>query len=61
MKTVHKSVLIWYSAEEMFQLVTDVERYPEFLPWCDHASVSEASEQRPGSGAAREFGIDDHA
>lgn len=39
MKTVHKSVLIWYSAEEMFSLVTDVARYPEFLPWCDHASV----------------------
>jgi ribosome-associated toxin RatA of RatAB toxin-antitoxin module len=39
MKSVHKSVLIWYSAEEMFGLVTDVERYPEFLPWCDHASV----------------------
>ena len=39
MKTVHKSVLIWYSAEEMFDLVTDVDRYPEFLPWCDRASV----------------------
>jgi ribosome-associated toxin RatA of RatAB toxin-antitoxin module len=39
MKTVHKSVLIWYSAEEMFALVTDVARYPEFLPWCDKASV----------------------
>jgi len=39
MKTVHKSVLIWYSAEEMFGLVADVDRYPEFLPWCDHASV----------------------
>lgn len=39
MKTVHKSVLIWYSAEEMFALVTDVARYPQFLPWCDHASV----------------------
>jgi ribosome-associated toxin RatA of RatAB toxin-antitoxin module len=39
MKNVHKSVLIWYSAEEMFALVTDVARYPEFLPWCDHASV----------------------
>lgn len=39
MKTVHKSVLIWYSAEEMFALVTDVAKYPEFLPWCDHASV----------------------
>ena len=39
MKTVHKSVLIWYSAEEMFALVTDVPNYPAFLPWCDQASV----------------------
>ena len=41
MKTVHKSVLIWYSAEEMFALVTDVASYPEFLPWCDRAAVLE--------------------
>ncbi|GAB1385665.1 type II toxin-antitoxin system RatA family toxin [Melaminivora sp.] len=39
MKTVNKSVLIWYSPEEMFALVTDVARYPQFLPWCDHARV----------------------
>lgn len=39
MKTVHKSVLIWYSAAEMFALVTDVASYPAFLPWCDRASV----------------------
>lgn len=39
MKSVHKSVLIWYSAEEMFALVTDVEAYPQFLPWCDQAKV----------------------
>jgi ribosome-associated toxin RatA of RatAB toxin-antitoxin module len=39
MKNVHKSVLIWYTPEEMFALVTDVARYPEFLPWCDHAAV----------------------
>lgn len=39
MKTVHKSVLIWFSAEEMFALVTDVAHYPQFLPWCDQASV----------------------
>ena len=41
MKTVHKSVLIWYSAAEMFSLVTDVASYPKFLPWCDRASVLE--------------------
>ncbi len=39
MKTVHKSVLIWYSPEEMYALVTAVADYPKFLPWCDHASV----------------------
>jgi ribosome-associated toxin RatA of RatAB toxin-antitoxin module len=39
MKSVHKSVLIWYSAEEMFNLVTDVDKYAQFLPWCDRAKV----------------------
>lgn len=41
MKTVNKSVLIWYSAAEMFALVTDVASYPQFLPWCDQAEVLE--------------------
>ena len=40
MKTVNKSVLIWYSPEEMYALVVDVSAYPKFLPWCDHASVA---------------------
>jgi ribosome-associated toxin RatA of RatAB toxin-antitoxin module len=53
MKTVHKSVLIWYSAEEMFALVTDVAKYPEFLPWCDRASVLAADEH----GMNAEIGI----
>ncbi len=39
MKTVHKSVLIWYSAQEMYALVIDVPKYPEFLPWCDRSAV----------------------
>jgi ribosome-associated toxin RatA of RatAB toxin-antitoxin module len=39
MKTVTKSVLIWYSPAEMYVLVTDVAQYPQFLPWCDHANV----------------------
>lgn len=45
MKTVHKSVLIWYSPAEMFALVTDVVSYPQFLPWCDRASVEEETAQ----------------
>ncbi|WP_298433507.1 type II toxin-antitoxin system RatA family toxin [Ottowia sp.] len=44
MKNVHKTVLLWYAAQEMFDLVVDVARYPEFLPWCDHARVLSATE-----------------
>lgn len=39
MKTVSKSVLLWYSAQEMYRLVTGVDQYPQFLPWCDQARV----------------------
>jgi ribosome-associated toxin RatA of RatAB toxin-antitoxin module len=42
-KTVNKSVLIWYSATQMFDLVTDVPSYPQFLPWCDSARLVESS------------------
>jgi len=41
MKAVQKSVLIWYTPQEMFDLVVDVPSYPEFLPWCDRAEVLE--------------------
>jgi ribosome-associated toxin RatA of RatAB toxin-antitoxin module len=36
---VEKSVLVGYSAERMYRLVDDVERYPEFLPWCGGSEV----------------------
>jgi ribosome-associated toxin RatA of RatAB toxin-antitoxin module len=41
MKTINKSVLLWHSAPQMFALVTDVKRYPEFLPWCASAEILE--------------------
>lgn len=43
MKHVRKSVLLWYSARQMYDLVTRVQAYPEFLPWCDRAEVLEES------------------
>jgi len=39
---VKKSVLIPYSAAQMFELVDRVEDYPAFLPWCAGARVLEA-------------------
>ena len=37
MRRVSRSALVPYSASQMFSLVEDVERYPEFLPWCTGA------------------------
>jgi ribosome-associated toxin RatA of RatAB toxin-antitoxin module len=53
MKTVTKSVLIWYSPQEMYVLVTEVDQYPQFLPWCDRARVVSSDE----SGMTAEVGI----
>lgn len=36
---VHKSTLVWHSAESMFDLIESVEQYPVFLPWCVGATV----------------------
>ena len=41
MVTVRKSALVPYSTGDMYALVADVERYPEFLPWCRSSSLSD--------------------
>lgn len=42
MKRVRKSILLWYSPLEMYELVTRIEDYPDFLPWCESAEILEA-------------------
>ena len=44
MKHVSKSVLLWYSPREMFDLVVAVKDYPRFLPWCESAEVQRAQD-----------------
>jgi ribosome-associated toxin RatA of RatAB toxin-antitoxin module len=39
MPVIQRSALVPHSAMQMFELVNDVERYPEFLPWCSGARV----------------------
>jgi len=53
MKHVRKSVLLWYSPGEMYELVTSVQDYPAFLPWCDKAEVL----QRHDDGITARLGL----
>jgi len=41
MQSVRKSVLVPYAPVQMFELVDRVELYPQFLPWCGGAQVTE--------------------
>lgn len=40
---VRRSALVTYTPEQMFDLVVDVERYPDFLPWVSGAELHEKS------------------
>ncbi|WP_130537217.1 type II toxin-antitoxin system RatA family toxin [Thiomicrorhabdus indica] len=44
MKKITRSALLPYSAKQMYDLVNAVERYPDFLPWCGGANISESTE-----------------
>ncbi len=39
MTLVQKSALVKFSAQQMFDLVNDIESYPQFLPWCSGSRI----------------------
>ena len=41
MKQVKKTVLLWYTTHEIYELVIDIEAYPKFLPWCERVEILE--------------------
>lgn len=45
MPVVRKSALVAHSAAEMFELINDVESYPQFLPWCKTTKLLSRTEE----------------
>lgn len=41
MHTQSETKILPYSARQLYDLVIDIERYPEFLPWCIGARINE--------------------
>ncbi len=46
MPTHAEQRVIHYTPEQVYALVADVERYPEFLPWCLAARIRKREERR---------------
>ena len=44
MPIISKSALVPYAPSAMFALVSDIESYPKFLPWCRSARVAKRSD-----------------
>jgi ribosome-associated toxin RatA of RatAB toxin-antitoxin module len=44
LQVLERSAIVTFTASQMFALVADVARYPEFLPWCSGARVQVISE-----------------
>lgn len=44
MTHIERSALVMHSAQRMFDLVNDVKRYPDFLPWCIDAHIQSESD-----------------
>ncbi|MDX3772990.1 type II toxin-antitoxin system RatA family toxin [Chromatiaceae bacterium AAb-1] len=45
MPQIERSALVFYSAQQMFELVNDIADYPQFLPGCTSARIISQSEQ----------------
>jgi ribosome-associated toxin RatA of RatAB toxin-antitoxin module len=43
MKKITRTALLPYSSLEVFNIVNDVDKYSEFLPWCANAKVLESN------------------
>ena len=41
MRELHRTVIVPYTPAQMFELVADIERYPEFVPWCADSQLLE--------------------
>lgn len=50
MPQAHDTRLVPYSAAQMFDLVADIRRYPEFLPWCKALRVRSDDVDEDGRG-----------
>jgi ribosome-associated toxin RatA of RatAB toxin-antitoxin module len=61
MPLIEKSVLVPFSAAQMYALVEKVEDYPQFLPWCGGSAVrSRSAEEMEASIEIRFKGIAQH-
>jgi len=59
MTEIKKNIVLPYTSTQIYDLVNDLERYPEFISWCKGVSIhSQTSYKTTASIQASKFGMD---
>ena len=46
MKSSLQEEIIDHTAKDLFKIVLDIEKYPEFIPWCKNVKIKSKSKDR---------------
>ena len=60
MPSIHRSALMPYSSQIMFEIVNDVASYPEFLPWCGGVKIISQGENWMDASILMKKGVLNH-
>lgn len=58
MTAIRKSALVSFACERMYDLVAEVEAYPQFLPWCSAARTAPAAPPAPADAVDARVDVD---
>ena len=39
MKSSKQEIIINFNPQDLYKIVIDIEKYPEFIPWCDKIEI----------------------
>jgi len=45
MKSSKKEIIIKHSATDLYEIVLDIEKYPEFIPWCSSSKIQKKTDK----------------
>ena len=58
MASIRKTALVPFTCERMFDLVSNVDAYPQFLPWCSGSQVTPAPAGTAGNPVDARVDVD---
>ena len=45
MKSSQKEIIINHDAKDLYNIVIDIEKYPEFIPWCSKIIITDKNDK----------------